>query len=269
MNTFSEELRKERIAKNISLSEISARTRISVKFLEAIEQGAFDVLPQTYVRAFIQEYADQVGLSPAEVLKKYEIMVAGKYADAGTPITGSGWSATSMPAVTEAAPPPPQRPRNGEQRYLRYVIPAAIVVVVVAAALIIFNMEGGSPPPVRETPFNDVVEQQEHLQARAVAVDSPVVTTPAPVDSVIVHAVTSDSVWVNIARDGGPAESAILPPHATRVWKARERLVVTLGNAGGISFTVNGKNLGTLGPRGAVLRNIRLTHIGLEHPGTR
>ena len=82
MNTFSDELRKERVSRDISLQDISVRTRINIRYLEAIEQGSFDILPQTYVRAFLREYAQTVGIEPAEVLRKYDIMVAGKYSGA-------------------------------------------------------------------------------------------------------------------------------------------------------------------------------------------
>ena len=73
MNSFSEELRNARESKNITLADISKLTRISNKYLQAIEQGTFDVLPQTYVRAFIKAYAEAIGLNAAEVLRKYDI----------------------------------------------------------------------------------------------------------------------------------------------------------------------------------------------------
>ncbi len=55
MNTFSDELRKERVAKDISLADISRKTHINVKYLEAIEQGSFDIHTHTYVRALLRE----------------------------------------------------------------------------------------------------------------------------------------------------------------------------------------------------------------------
>ena len=67
MNTFSDELQKERVAKDISLADISKKTHINIKYLEAIEQGSFDILPQTYIRAFIREYALVIGLAPKAV----------------------------------------------------------------------------------------------------------------------------------------------------------------------------------------------------------
>jgi cytoskeletal protein RodZ len=55
-NTCSEELHKAREAQNISLDDLTAATRISKKFLKAIEDGDFSLLPQIYIRAFIRDY---------------------------------------------------------------------------------------------------------------------------------------------------------------------------------------------------------------------
>ncbi|MCX7985209.1 MAG: helix-turn-helix domain-containing protein, partial [Bacteroidetes bacterium] len=72
--TFEElgnELRQHRLAKNISLSAISAATRINSKFLHALEEGNFSILPQTYIRAFLREYAVAVGADSNDILSKY------------------------------------------------------------------------------------------------------------------------------------------------------------------------------------------------------
>ena len=65
-------LKQAREAKNLSLADIADTTFISVRFLEAIEAGKTDILPQAYVRAFIREYAAVVGLDPAEVMRRYD-----------------------------------------------------------------------------------------------------------------------------------------------------------------------------------------------------
>ena len=66
LEQFGEELSQARLAKGISLIDISAETRINLKFLEAIESGQFQILPQTYVRAFLKEYSDREIDSPGE-----------------------------------------------------------------------------------------------------------------------------------------------------------------------------------------------------------
>ncbi len=66
------ELQQARIKNNLSLKDLSARTRIDLKFLEAIEEGNFSFLPELYVKAFLKEYANAAGLDPVIILKKYE-----------------------------------------------------------------------------------------------------------------------------------------------------------------------------------------------------
>ena len=71
LEQFGEELAQARLAKGISLIDISVETRINLKFLEAIERGQFQILPQTYVRAFLREYALSLSLDPKDVLQRY------------------------------------------------------------------------------------------------------------------------------------------------------------------------------------------------------
>jgi cytoskeletal protein RodZ len=69
---LAEELKAARLKNDLSLKQLSARTRIDIKFLEAIEEGNFSFLPEIYVKAFIKEYASVVGLNSDIILKKYE-----------------------------------------------------------------------------------------------------------------------------------------------------------------------------------------------------
>jgi hypothetical protein len=75
-----------------------------------------------------------------------------------------------------------------------------------------------------------------------------------------------DSVWVQIAIDALPPVDYLFPPQSHRQWRARERFTITLGNAGGVQFHLNARDLGTLGKRGAVLRNVELTREALTSP---
>ena len=72
LEQFGEELKQTRLEKELSLMDISAETRISIKFLDAIERGQFQILPQTYIRAFLREYALMAGLDPIDVVQRYE-----------------------------------------------------------------------------------------------------------------------------------------------------------------------------------------------------
>ncbi|QHT60760.1 helix-turn-helix domain-containing protein [Paenibacillus lycopersici] len=65
-------LKKAREQRNLSLDDIQDLTKIRKRYLEAIEEGDYSVLPGSfYVRAFVKNYAESVGLDAEEVLRLY------------------------------------------------------------------------------------------------------------------------------------------------------------------------------------------------------
>ena len=75
MSEFGEIFKNARERRDISLEEISQATKINVKFLLAIEEERFEVLPEPYIRAFIKTYATTIGIDVQEMLKRYEMIV--------------------------------------------------------------------------------------------------------------------------------------------------------------------------------------------------
>ena len=70
--TFFEELKNLRKSKDVKLIDISNSTKINIKYLEAIENGNFDALPNIYIRLFIRTYCEFLLIDSDEVLNKYE-----------------------------------------------------------------------------------------------------------------------------------------------------------------------------------------------------
>ena len=76
MSDLGQLLRKARTEKNISLDQLQETTKIRKRYLEAIEEGKYDILPGTfYVRAFIKQYSEAVGLEPDEVFRLYSHVI--------------------------------------------------------------------------------------------------------------------------------------------------------------------------------------------------
>lgn len=66
-------LRKAREEKGYTLDDLQQMTKIQKRYLIAIEDENFDELPgDFYVRAFIKQYANMVGLDGNELLQKYD-----------------------------------------------------------------------------------------------------------------------------------------------------------------------------------------------------
>jgi cytoskeletal protein RodZ len=69
-------LRKARIERRISIEDLQETTKIRKRYLEAIEEGNYKILPGNfYVRAFIKSYAEAVGLDPNEVLSLFQNVI--------------------------------------------------------------------------------------------------------------------------------------------------------------------------------------------------
>ena len=76
--SFFDVLKAQRESQNIEISEISEFTKINSKYIEAIEMGDFNVLPNVYIRLFLRAYANFIGADTAKVLNDYELYTTGK-----------------------------------------------------------------------------------------------------------------------------------------------------------------------------------------------
>src|SRR6185503_8096813 len=76
--SFGEELRREREIRGISLKEIADATKISKRFLEAIERNDHKTLPApVFTRGFVREYARYLGLNAEDMVNRYNYASAG------------------------------------------------------------------------------------------------------------------------------------------------------------------------------------------------
>lgn len=74
MDDLGLELRTARESRGMTLEDIHHNTKISIKFLRAIEEGRYNVLPEVYIRFFLKAYASTVGINPAKILKDYNTL---------------------------------------------------------------------------------------------------------------------------------------------------------------------------------------------------
>lgn len=73
MDELGNILREAREAKGLTLSEVQEQTRISSKFLSAMENGQYNLLPTpVHVRGYLRNYARFLSLDPAPLLERYE-----------------------------------------------------------------------------------------------------------------------------------------------------------------------------------------------------
>lgn len=73
MTELGKQLREARLNKNLTLDDLQEMTKIQKRYLKGIEEGNYDMMPGPfYVRAFIKQYAEAVGLEPEEIFEVYK-----------------------------------------------------------------------------------------------------------------------------------------------------------------------------------------------------
>ncbi len=257
MTNLFTELRAAREAQGISLEEISQKTMISIDVLRALEAGNTSGLPAAYVRAFLREYAERIGLDPHALVQRYAS------ADGSPPPTAA--PVREEPPPAEPATPQQQQVPWWKHRALRAALVTLAAILVILAISYLDNIS--APPKVRELPFGTSVRENERRLAPGDSVPAERrVMAESPKDSLVLKALTTDSVWVQVVVDGLPPVDYLFPPNASKQWKARDRFALTLGNAGGIRFRLNTRDLGALGKPGSVVRNVELTRQTLTSP---
>ena len=74
MSSIGEALRRAREEKGISLEQAEEDTKIRCRYLEALEDEEYDIIPgAVYVKGFLRNYASYLGLNANEVMIQYKL----------------------------------------------------------------------------------------------------------------------------------------------------------------------------------------------------
>ncbi|MDQ0175734.1 helix-turn-helix domain-containing protein [Bacillus chungangensis] len=82
MTNLGDRLKEERKAKGLDLDDLQRITKIQKRYLIGIEEGNYEMIPgKFYVRAFIKQYAEAVGLQPEALFEEYKKEIPVAYED--------------------------------------------------------------------------------------------------------------------------------------------------------------------------------------------
>jgi hypothetical protein len=260
--SFGEELRREREIRGISLKEIADATKISKRFLDALERNDHRTLPApVFTRGFVREYARYVGLNAEEMVNRYNFAAANDDRIEKPP------HVEKHPAtpVRDITPKPPAK-RGIPPAYARVNGGAiAVVFIVIALGGVAYwavqhkrDSDTAAPPDVVSTP---------PVTAAAKVVVPPPIAAPKPPDDSILRLgieVTSDS-WIDLKADGKSVFHDVLVRGERRSFEAQEQFRFDrIGNAAGVQLTLNGARVPPLGADGEVVKNRVFDHDALK-----
>jgi transcriptional regulator with XRE-family HTH domain len=235
MASFGENLRRERELRGVDLHEMAEATKISIRFLQALEQDRVDVLPGgIFPRAFVRQYGKYLGLDPERLVAEFV------FAFGGDPV--------------------PARAPNQEVHLDRsnrwWMIGAAALLVL---AFLAWKTWGRSSSDAQaEAPIASA-PPLTFPQDRVYPPPSPAGQAAA---GIVVGLVVRKKSWVEAKVDGTTVLSRVMDEGETHRLDARDAVTLSLGNAGGVEYSLNGRPPASLGRDGEVRRNVVITAGG-------
>lgn len=147
---IGERLKEAREEQGISLDTLQEQTKIQKRYLLAIEEENFDILPGTfYARAFIKEYAQAVGLDADEIIAEHE-------GELPTPEEESSAQYTRIQQSRKDN-------QSGRNRAIFSFIPALIVALLVIGIVVLaWNFI------IQKPSSNDEVNQEQDIDENTV-----------------------------------------------------------------------------------------------------
>jgi len=256
LQAFAEELKKQRNKKKITLLQIRNRTRIDLKYLEAIESANFDVMPEVYMRAFLREYAESVGLDPKETLAKYDAAKEGKLPEKTEEVAKEESTTFTDESLTAPAEAETKKP------FETWVVPVVAGVSVVLLFIIVYFafFNKSEEIVVTEKPYEEIVKENQQ-RFEEPPQEKSVTARGAETDNMVLKIVATDTSWVQVTIDGDTTFDFILYPGRVKKLRAGNYFETVLGNSGGIKFLLNSDTLDFRGEKHKV-RRVRIDQNG-------
>jgi cytoskeletal protein RodZ len=238
--SFGAWLRRQREMREIDLHEIAERTKISLRYLQAMEQDRFELLPApVFARGFLREYAKYVGLSPDEVVNYYLSALGGDQEEGGE------------------HEPAPVRRRSGVASPWSYGVFLVLAVILLAALMAYLAFYAESRRRDRRAPPLPIAAPPAALAPEAAA-PPPAEAEAEPAAPLEVTLDFTQECWVELVIDGRQRISELhAPGESLQIDAERSVVLANIGNAAGVEVQVNGEPF-PLPADGRVVRDVRI-----------
>lgn len=230
---IGETFRKIREDAGIDLKDIADNLRIRCEYLRAIEDNDFKSLPaDVYTKGYIREYARFLGIDPKPFIEGYnrgELQELQQEVASGLPESHPG----------------PERMSPASRRVIFFGVVAAIILISIV--LFVYLKTTGTAQKQQA-----IVSMPQPL---AGGKDTATLPAAAVFPGQHVLKVTAvATAWLRVDMGEGKIEDVLMKPGDSREWTSKGGFNLWLGNAGGISLTLDNKELGAPGLSGQTMR---------------
>lgn len=217
----------------VDVSEIEAQTKIRAKYLRALENEEWDLLPgPTFVRSFLRTYAQALGLDDKALVDEYRLLYE-------QPSELDRQPVMSAPRRTHPRSSPG---RGGPSRGYVIAVGAIGVLIVLLLVGLLSGKGGGSS----STQASGTSAHRAHKPKRGVSTAAPSTAArrTGAAGRVALSLQPSAPIYVCLIGDNGrkAIPGVIIQPPYTPVTYHATRFTVTLGN-NAVTMYIDGKPL--------------------------
>lgn len=257
MESTGAKLKKLRLEKGITLDEVHKKTKIHLDILKAIEEDSFINLSPIYKKGFLKIYCKFLGLNPKDFIPDYK----------EPPVKVRPISDTQAKPVSLFKRVPLRLV------YLKSVYTKKIVFIIILITIFIIGLFNiGKFISTRKTrlpaaKIEGKAKIADKTKAPAIMpkVRHPEVTPQRDTTfGIRLSILAREDCWIQLRTDGRIVFQRILKKGRSESWQAKDKIELSLGNAGAVDLEVNGKLISKLGRRGQVLKNILITKEGIN-----
>ena len=262
-SAFGEQLRRTREAAGLRVEDIAAETKVSKAILNGLEEGNFKFLPErVFCRSFVAQYARTIGVEDGPLLESFD--------QAWEEYSSTSGIHPNLEFLTDDL---------GPSIRWRFWIPiaAGVAILLVAATVILRGSTspgaGLSPDPRRSGVRTVSATQITIPAAKPTPQLQPTQTdfSDVVVESMVRMTVEVDpgtECWIHYRDRDGMTGERLLANGQRLALELPGPVKLTVGNAGAVQLTVDGRTYRDLGLPGQVIHT-EVTQQGLTPLGSR
>jgi cytoskeletal protein RodZ len=260
IETAGSRLKKIRQERGLSLEDIQKKTKIHLNVLRAIEGDSISNLSPIYLKGFIKIYCGYLGLEAKDFIGSSALpQKPALNATVGRPIGARIEKKTSFikdASIKLAAIKPLVN--------LKKIIISTVSVVIIIF-LVIYSIKFISSRPKR----NRLEKAKLSLPASAAKTVVTATTTQTKISKDLTQGFTlgifaRGKSWISAKVDGKVVFHGVLARGRSETWQAREKVELSLGDAGAVELQVNDQRFANLGRHGQPLKNVVINKEGLK-----
>ncbi len=244
-------LREAREARHLSLEEAEDKLKIRSRYLKALEEENFDILPErVYARGFLKTYTQFLGLDTENILQEFAALEEEKVPEEAPKASASYEQTFSLPS----------------RKNLFGIIIGGLVIIIliwwIIVGLSVSKQEQQAELPNTEV-TEDIPEAQPQPETQPEQKEEEVTPPPAPAYDGLKLTLTARSYdcWILVTTDGQKVLETILSDGDSQSFTAKDSIKVQAGYGKALQVTLNDQDLGTFSQTDVASREFSLKDL--------